>query len=86
MSDIAPGGMTVRELSRNLRVSPEKIRHWINRGELAAVNTAAALCGRPRWVILPDGLATFLRMRSGGPVATKPAPRRRRDAIDYFPD
>jgi excisionase family DNA binding protein len=80
-------GLTVREVARRYRVSPDKVRAWVARGELTAINTATALCGRPRWVILPSALVEFERRRHGGPVP-KPQPRRRRhskDFVDYFP-
>jgi transposase len=79
-------GLTVRDVARRYRVGEDKVRAWIGRGELAAVNTAAVLCGRPRWVILPDALVAFERRRAGGPPP-KPARRKRRvTEIDYFPD
>jgi hypothetical protein len=53
---------------------------------LRAVNTAAVLCGKPRWVIPPEALAEFERGRAA--AQPKPAPRRKRKptAIDFFPD
>lgn len=80
-------GLTVADVARRYRVGPDKVRTWIARGELPAVNTAAVLCGRPRWVIPPDALAAFERRRSGG-SPTKPKRHRRRqpEMIDYFPD
>jgi hypothetical protein len=86
-SDTLPAaGYTVADVARRYRVSPDKVRAWIDRGELAAVNTSAALCGRPRWVIPPEALAAFERRRAGG-SPPKPARRRRRpEIIDYFPD
>ncbi len=78
-------GLTVRDVARRYRVSPDKVRAWIARGELRAVNTATALCGRPRWVVSPDALAEFERRRAGGPPP-KPARRPRRPVqIDYYP-
>lgn len=84
---LAPhAGLTVRQMALRYRVSPDKIRAWIGRGELPAINTAAALCGKPRWVILPDHLAQFERLRAGGPVP-KPARRiKRRELVDYYSD
>jgi hypothetical protein len=82
----ASAGLTVEDVARRYRVSPDKVRAWIGRGELRAVNTAAALCARPRWVIPPEVLADFERARQGGPP---PKPRRRRrkpEAVDYYPD
>jgi hypothetical protein len=75
-------------MARLYRVGQDKIRGWIARGELKAVNTAtAALCGRPRWVILPEALAELDRRRAGGPPP-KPERRRRRreEEIDFYPD
>ena len=80
-------GLTPRELARMLRVNPDKVRAWIKKGELKATNTAAALRGRPRWMILPDALAEFSRRRSSAPP---PKPPRRKilrtDFIDFYPD
>jgi len=79
-------GLTVADAALRYRVSPDKVRAWIRRGELRAINTAATLCGKPRWVIPPEALAEFEKGRRGGP-ATKPQRRRRRQAeTDYYPD
>src|SRR5262245_4969728 len=82
-----PGaGLTVENLARRYRVSPDKIRGWIARGELRAINTAIAVCGKPRWVITPDALAAFEQKRLGGPT---PKPQRRRrtpSVIDFYSD
>ena len=80
-------GLTPRELAGLLRVSPDRIRSWIANGELGAVNTATVRCGRPRYVILPDQLAEFVRSRRASTPA-KPKPRRKRQQVakDYFPD
>ncbi len=80
-------GLTVREVAARYRVSPDKIRNFIRRGELRAINTKSALCGRPRWVVMPEDLAAFEKPR----VTTPPpaAPRRKRTPpgqIDFFPD
>ncbi len=84
---VPPRGYTVRDVARRYRVSPDKVRAWIARGELRAVNTSTALCGRPRWVVSPDALAEFERRRAGGPPPPKPR-RQRRPAqqIDFYPD
>jgi hypothetical protein len=85
--DRAPArGYTPRELARLLRVSPDRIRAWITRGELGAINTAPVLCGKPRFVVLPHHLAEFeLRRRAAAPP--KPSRRQQRPAVvDYYPD
>jgi transposase len=78
-------GLTVADLACRYRVSPDKVRTWINRGELRAVNTATALCGRPRWVVSPDALAEFERRRAAGPPPKPPRRPRRPVQIDYYP-
>jgi hypothetical protein len=79
-------GLTVRDVAARYRVSPDKIRAWIARGDLVAINTATTLVGKPRWVIPPDALAAFERRRAGGPVP-KPAKRNRRTCeVDYYAD
>jgi hypothetical protein len=68
-------------------VGEDKVRGWVRRGELAAINTATALCGRPRWVITPDALAAFEKRRASGPPPKRPRRQRRwAQQIDYFPD
>jgi hypothetical protein len=79
-------GWRVADVARRYRVGEDKVRSWIMRGELAAVNTAESLCGRPRWVILPDALAAFETKRAGGPPPTPPRRRRRPALIDYYAD
>jgi hypothetical protein len=74
----------VTDLARRYRVGEDKVRGWIARGELAAVNTAAVLCAKPRWVVMPEALTAFERRRAGGPPSP---PRRRRPVVkDYFPE
>lgn len=77
-------GLTPNEAARYLRVNADKIRLWIRRGELGAVNLGTH--ARPRFVVLPQHLAEFARLRSA--AAPRPAPRRRRQptATDYYPD
>jgi hypothetical protein len=85
MSDTATG-LTVREVARRYRVSEDKVRSWIIREELSAINTASTLCGKPRWVILPDALAAFERRRAGGPPPKSPRRPRLNRVKDYYPD
>jgi hypothetical protein len=80
------GGLTVRDVARRYRVSPDKVRAWIRRGDLQAVNTATVLCGRPRWIILPDALAAFERPRDSTPPPKPPRRRRQPEIVDYYPD
>jgi transposase len=87
ISAVIERGYTTADVARRYRVSEEKVRGWIARGELTAINTAAAMSGKPRWVVTPEALAEFEQRRAGGPPP-KPARRRprRTGAVDYFPD
>jgi hypothetical protein len=79
-------GLTVRDVARRYRVSPDRVRAWIRSGELRAISTATATCGRPRFVVTPEALAEFERGHAVIPPP-KPVRQRRRPAqIDYFPD
>jgi hypothetical protein len=85
MSD-DPRGLTPREVGRRYRMSAERVRAMIVRGELGAVDTARTRCGRPRWVVMPHHLADWERSRRAGPLP-RPAPRRRRTGlVDYYQD
>jgi len=87
MLSLPARGLTPKEVARMLRVIPDKIRSWIKSGELKATNTAAALCARPRWVILPDALAEFTRRRSSVPPPKSARIRKKRtDFVDFYPD
>jgi hypothetical protein len=77
--------LTVADVARRYRVGADKVRNWIARGELKAINTAAALCGRPRWVVLPEDLQAFEARRASGPPPP-PAPRQKRTpGFDFYP-
>jgi excisionase family DNA binding protein len=83
--EAAPAGRTPRELARLLRVSPDRVRAWIARGEMRAVNTAPSRCGRPRYIVLPHHLAEWERTRQAAPPPG-PAKRRQRIAkVDFYP-
>jgi hypothetical protein len=84
---LPPGrGLTPRQVARLLRISPDRVRAMIVRGELEAIDVSAVRCGRPRYIVLPQHLEEFTRRRSAAPPP-KPARRRRQSqAIDYYPD
>jgi transposase len=78
-------GMTVRDVARRYRVGKGRVRAWISRGELRAVNRRDIRSGRPSWVVPPEALAEF---ESGRAAAVRPKPQRRRKktaAVDYYP-
>jgi hypothetical protein len=79
-------GLTVADVARRYRVGEDKVHKWIYVGELTAVNTAAVLCGRPRWVVPAEALAEFERRRAGGGPPKPPRRRRRKETVDYYPD
>jgi hypothetical protein len=78
-------GLTPREVAHLWRVSPDRVRAMIRRGELQALDMGTPQ--RPRLVILPEHLQQYARAHR---AATTPraAPRRRRPppVIDYYPD
>jgi hypothetical protein len=70
-------GFTVRDAPMRYRVSPDKIRAWIRQGRLQAINTAANLAAKPRFVILPHHLAEFEKGRATGPPPEAHSPQTR---------
>lgn len=80
-------GLTVRDVARRFRVGEDKVRSWIRRGELSAINTAERRCARPRFVVTAEALAAFERGRQAAtPNAPKPKRRKRTPEIDFYPD
>jgi hypothetical protein len=73
-------------VARRHRVGCDKVRGWITRGELRALNTATSRCGKPRYVILPEQLAAFEQGRAAGPPPRRPKRIKKRDQVDYYPD
>ena len=83
----AESGWTPNELARLLRVSPDRIRDFIRRGELLALNLARHRCGKPRYVILPHHLAESERGRqAAAPQPPKPKHQKQSAEIDFYPD
>ena len=68
--------LTPPQLGRLWGLAPEKILTWIRNGELAALNVATTLGGRPRWLIDVDEIARFEARRHSQPKRV-PQPRRR---------
>lgn len=74
--------LTPPQLAREWGVSADKVRAWIESGELRAVNLAARPGGRPRYRMDPaDALAFEARREAGGAPR---APRRRRQAAEII--
>jgi transposase len=80
-------GFVTAEIARRFRVSEDKVRGWIARRELRALNTADPASGKKRYVVTPEALAEFEAARQAATPAPKPARRRKRMAgqIDFFP-
>jgi hypothetical protein len=79
-------GLTVADVAHRYRVGGDKVRAWIRSGELAAVNTASSLCGKPRYVVMPEALADFERRRAAAHLLQPVRRRKRTVRIDYYPD
>jgi hypothetical protein len=79
-------GWVIRQLAARWHVGQSKILAWIHSGQLRAVNVAANLSGRPRWVVLPDALVEFERRRAGGPPPKPQRRRRRQVLVDFYSD
>jgi excisionase family DNA binding protein len=85
--DAAPAGrgLTVSEVASRLRVSEDKVRGWIRRGELIAINVADSLLGKPRWTISHEALAAFENLRTSAPPPAPPRRRRKAVVEDFYP-
>jgi hypothetical protein len=66
-------------------VSRDKVRLWIKKGELLAINVASTSCARPQLRITAEALGAFEQRRAAAPPPQKPRRRRRAAAIDYYP-
>jgi hypothetical protein len=82
----AATGLTVRDVARRYRVGEDKVRAWIKIGELVAINTAATLCGKPRYVVTVEALQRFEARRAVCPPPKPKWRRRQSDVKDYYPD
>src|SRR5947209_3307408 len=73
-------GLTVPKFAKLFCIGETKVIGWIRAGKLRAVNVATDLCGRPRFVILPDAVAEFQRQRdpTGPQPEIETTPRRKR--------
>jgi excisionase family DNA binding protein len=65
--------MTVPEVAKLLRVSPDKVLSWIRSGRLRGYNIAERENGRPKYRVNPDDLQAFTQQRA----ITQPAPKGR---------
>jgi hypothetical protein len=77
-----PRLLTVPEVARELGVKPQKVRGFIARGDLAAVDMADSPLSRPCLKVRPEDLAAFLESRK----ICKTLPTRRRPRLQGIPD
>lgn len=78
-------GRTPREVAALLRVGVDRVRHWINTGQLGAINVSDSRVGKPRYVILPEHLAEFEKSRRvQPPVRVQPRRRPRIGITEYY--
>jgi hypothetical protein len=86
-SHLPPGrGLTVTDVAKLYRVSPDKVRSWIKRGELIAINTAAIQSAKPRFVVRPEALQQFEVSRQTTAPSKLTRRRKKTDSVDYYPD
>jgi hypothetical protein len=78
-------GYTVRDLCRRWKVGADKIRTFIRRGDLIAVNMATNLSGKPQWRITPESVSAFENRRTSAPPPQPARRRKRTPAVDYYP-
>ena len=76
--DVERTKLTPPEIARRWGIKSHKVLAWIRSGDLRAINAAATLDGRPRYLIDLEDLAAFERAREV--VAKKP--RRSRKSQD----
>jgi hypothetical protein len=84
--DTPARGLTVADVAARYRVSPDKVRLWIGKGLLRAINRNDSRIGKPSWVVMPEALAEF---EQGRQPAAPPRPARRRkrtQQMDFYPD
>jgi excisionase family DNA binding protein len=87
MSSEIATGLTPTEVAEYLRVSPDRVRSMIRRGELGAIDTSLTRCGRPRFIVLPHHLREFERRHAAAdPPQPRRRPRKKSAEIDFYPD
>jgi excisionase family DNA binding protein len=79
-------GFTISEVARALRVGRRRVRELIRTGQLASVNVAPDLSGRPRLIVMAADLERWVESRRAGPPQRPARRRKRREMVDYYPD
>lgn len=83
--------LTPPQVAKRLGVNDSKVRGWINKGFLRAVNTVDPGGQRPRWKISEEELASFRLRRAAVPLPKSarprhPHPEQPAGFVDFFPD
>jgi hypothetical protein len=79
-------GLTVREVARRYRVSTDRVRAWIKRGEMIALNTADVRSRKPQFVVMPEALERFERGRVATAPPAPPKRKRQPSRVNFFPE
>ena len=76
--------LTVPEVAKLLRVSPDKVLSWIRSGRLRGFNVAETETSRPKYRVSPEELEAFInvRMPFQPPRRGRPVGSRRRDSLE----
>jgi transposase len=85
-TDTRTAGYTVADLARRYRVSEDRVRGWIARGEMRAINRRDTRSGRPSWVVTTEALAEFERGRQATPPPKPLRGKKKRNLVDFYPD
>jgi hypothetical protein len=83
---LRPASYSVADLARRWKIGGDKIRAFIRRGELVAVNVAATMASRPQWRITPESLRAFEERRTSAGPPPRARRRRRIATVDYYPE
>jgi hypothetical protein len=79
-----PGdSFTLRDLAQDLGVGVGKIRRWLKRGDLVAINVSDSP-QKPMWRVTAASVEAFKQRHSSQPVPQ--TPRRRPSGKHYFRD
>lgn len=76
--------LSVTEVSRRLRVNPDKVRSWIGKGELVGVNVAELPGCQTRWRVADAELQRFMRARQSAPAPIIRRPHQDKEEQVFF--
>src|SRR5262249_47458991 len=85
MANASHQKLTPPELARRYGIAAEKVIGWIRAGELRALNVAAKLGGRPRYLIDEADIALFEQRRAVIPTTPPARGRSRKQTAEVTP-